>query len=398
MLLAGLEAAAAIRLRIQRRDTPLSKEALLSAASERAGLSDFGTGDFEEGLDALLRSCNQEADLTRLGRYAVREECIRILVNRLELTNRWKERAALHATPVERPIFIVGMPRTGSTFLHGLLGSVPGLRAPRLREMLHPTAVGADAPRDAQARLTDAWLKVLNLQLAGIHEIEMDAPEECTFLMQHAFTSFVFGVALRVPSYLLWLARRDMTDAYRLHRRLLEHLGRTGTAERWVLKSPAHTLSLRTLMDTYPDARIIHLHRPMTDVVGSFCNLRETLLRMTSRSVSPLGIGAASLMTLRVAAARSIEARAEMDGRPVMDLRFEEVVAAPLQVLERICAFLGLEDSGPARRSAERFLERRRPRRGRRYRVERFGLDAAAIARHFEPYHEWSARMTAGAA
>ncbi len=250
----------------------LDERDLLDAARRATGLEDFGDDDFREPFRRLLAGLETEADLTLVGRIAAHRDLTGLLVNRLRLEEDRTRHPEIASRPIAAPIFIVGLPRSGSTLLHHLLGQDPDTRVPQAWEVMYPSPPPTRAAYETDPRIERAarqlrWLDWLAPDFKAIHPVGARLPLECIAIMSASFRSTRFQTTYNVPSYEAWLAGEDMRPAYAFHRRFLQHLQWRAPGVRWVLKAPAHVFSFDALLDTYPDARIVHTHRdPVTSV------------------------------------------------------------------------------------------------------------------------------------
>jgi hypothetical protein len=291
-------------------ELPLERDALLGEARARMGLADGGLADFccdefdadglVEPLDCVLRALEQEAKLTLMGRWMTRRFLLRLLEVRLQLMAYLREDPGVRDEPIERPLFVAGAPRTGTTILYELLASDPGLRAPLGWELLRPLPPpDPDAERragDPRIALADRELVLPQTVVSGllaIHVYGGSKPKECLSAMSFAFLSEEFTARYQIPSYESWLEQCDMTPAYRMHRLVLQILQRRTGKAAWVLKSPVHLHSLPTLFDVYPDAQVAVTHRDPLTVLASLTSLIATLRYAHSDTVDFAQIGAA---------------------------------------------------------------------------------------------------------
>jgi len=258
----------------------LTEESLLSAAQRQTNLSDWGDEEFRVPLRILLKSLDKEANLNFFGRSQMRDMCIGLLVNRLRMQSDFKRYPEILDVPIVRPLFILGLPRTGSTLLHNLLSQDPACRWLRQWEVMSPSPPPDSQTRENDPRISAAqqyvqWVNAKMPKLAVANEINLTGPAECIRLLVHEFVSYWFVVRANLPSYRDWLEKQDMIAPYRYYRQQLQLLGWRDRGERWLLKAPAHlySLSLDALMTVFPDARIIQTHRDPLKVVPSFCSL-----------------------------------------------------------------------------------------------------------------------------
>ncbi len=240
-----------------RRLLRLDPSRLLSIASRRTGLRDFGDPAFREPLDRLLESLRREAHLSLVGRIAARLEVTGLLTNRLLLARDRERHPGIAREGIRRPLVITGLPRSGSTFLHGLLAQDPASRVPLHWELRFPSPPPERSTRDSDPRIARAarhirWFFRLAPTFRNIHPVGARMPEECVVILSHAFLSFEFSSNWFVPSYQSWLEQQDLESAYRYHRRFLQHLQWNGAGDRWLLKAPPHLPSLRALFAVYP--------------------------------------------------------------------------------------------------------------------------------------------------
>jgi Sulfotransferase family len=257
---------------------------LVELARHRTGLTDFGDNSFEEPLEVLARSYETEANLSTFGRMAARWDTLRFLSNLLKLRAAERQNPAILGSAIEQPIFITGLPRSGTTFLHSLLTQDRENLAVRCWETIYPcgSPTAANGVRDrrpikVERQLnTFAWLAP---EIRQVHRLHADSPQECTEITAHVFQSLRFDTTHRVPTYRRWLDNAGHLAAYQFHRRFLKHLQHGKSAGRWVLKSPDHVFALDAIRDVYPDARLVFVHRNPLDVLPSVAQLTEILRR-----------------------------------------------------------------------------------------------------------------------
>ena len=373
----------------------LDEQSLLDAAIVRAGSSDFGGDDFREGMRVLLDSVEREANLSTLGRISCRETLLRYLENRLRLTEYRTQHPEVAKQVIERPIFIVGLPRTGTTLLYNLLAQDPDNRAPLSWEVEWPVPPPEPETYETDPRIKDAEKLFGNLDrliptLPAIHEFGAQLPQECVPINAHEFLSMQFHITFHVPSYQAWLNEQNMVRSYEFHKKFLQHLQSKYRKKRWALKSPAHLPAIGELLEVYPDALIIHTHRDPGKVMPSLASLHYAFRGMNSDSVNPARIGRNVMDAWSIHLQKAVEARRMHRDKPqqFFDAHFEDTLADPVDLLRRAYEHFGIELSDVARDRMSAFLaDNPRGSRGvHRYATEDFGLEIDDIRRRFAEY------------
>jgi hypothetical protein len=294
----------------QEAELPFDRDALLGEARARLGLPDGGVGDFGddefdadafvEALDRLLHALEQEAELTLLGRWMTRRFLLRILEVRLQLMAYLRADPGVREEPIERPLFVAGAPRSGTTILYDMLAGHPALRAPLGWELLRPLPPPDPDPArraaDPRIGMADRELVLPQTVVSGLlqaHVYGANRPKECVSAMAFTLLSEELTARHHVPSFEAWLAQCDMTPAYRMHRRVLQILQRRTGPSAWVLKSPVHQRSLPILFSIYPDAQVAVTHRDPLRVIASLTSLIASLRHAHSDRVDFEGLAAA---------------------------------------------------------------------------------------------------------
>jgi len=272
-------------------------DGILDEARQRTHLDDFGDDEFLGPLRFLLDAYEQEAELTFIGRMSMREDAVSMLVARLHICADRQRFPEIADADLQEPLFITGLPRSGTTFLHTLLAADPRWRAPAGWEVMYPSPPpGARAdPADRRCLRADRRMKKLywlTPGFAAIHELDAQLPQECIAITGATFISDMFPTMCHVPSYQRWLDKADQVPAYRYHRRFLQHLQGGAGGLHWLLKAPAHLFGLRALLEVYPDARIVFLHREPREVLPSLANLTQVLRGAFSDRHAPAATGA----------------------------------------------------------------------------------------------------------
>ena len=341
----------------------LDAAALMAEATRRTGLDDFGDPRFREPLGLLLDAFEREAALTILGRMIARNDVLRLLENRLRMTAEHCRHPEITQGAISAPLFIVGLPRTGTSILHELMAQDPESRVPMSWEVQHPWP-----PPEAATFETDPRIAAVDKHLAGvdrvlpdfkkIHPMGARLPQECVALTAHDFATIMNHTTHRVPSYQQWLETTDLRWVYASHRRQLQYLQWKVPARRWVLKSPGHLWALDALAAVYPDARIVQTHRDPLKVIASLTSLVTVLRSLASDEIDPYEI--AQDWTARLArgleCAMRVRASGVLPASQTFDVHFRDLMADPIAMVARIYAHFDMTLSAEAERRMRRFL------------------------------------------
>jgi len=386
-LLAALGQRAVTGLSLPRR--MLDAEALL----RKHGAAALAPFDGEPPFRMLLEDYHR-AGLSFVGCFAARYDMQRLLGNLAALAAREVAEPALLASPVAAPIFITGLPRSGTTFLFKLLAEDPENRSPAVWETVFPLPrKPGDTPEAriaAMQRQLDTFDRMAP-RFQAIHPMDATSPQECTEITAHVFRSFRFETTHHIPSYRAWLHAADHVPAYRFHRRFLQHLQwNDGRPRRWVVKCPDHCFTLDALAASYPDARVIFLHRDPLDVLASVAGMTEILRRPFNATIDRAAIGrqvAADWLQGTEAMLRA-DAEGLFPEDRVLHLRFRDVTARPMAAIEAIYDRFGLPLEAAARARMEKRItdEPRGGYGGLTFQLEDYGVDVPALRRRFEPY------------
>lgn len=376
----------------------LDPDRLIRDAERRAGLADWGGLDVRGPLRVLCDAFEDEARLSPMGREVVHRDLRDQLAKRLRLEALFRRTPDILRTPLESPLIIAGMPRSGTTLLHRLLALDPAARSLRLWEAQWPRAPqsGWRARLDARplrSRLVVRWLAAFAPDLAAAHEVAADGPEECNPLFSPTFQFPSYGFIARLPSYMEWLRRQPMDGVYAHYRRMLQLLSFREPPRRWVLKAPGHTAHLDELLRALPTARIVLPHREPRQVVPSASSLCAAMRRILSERVDPREIGPAIAGWLAADFERAIDAARRAGPDRVLPVAYDDLVADPIGTARRIHRRFGLPIAPGFDEAARDFLAANpRHKLGRhRYALAEFGLDGAAVDRAFASYHSWRA-------
>lgn len=370
----------------------LRPHVLLRSASRHTGLVDLGLPAIDAPLERLVQALERDANLTLLGRLTVRRHLESLLETLLQLQQERTLSPAVGEQRITAPVFIVGLPRTGTTLLHNLLMQDPGIRAPLTWETMFPAGY-PESPRalrrarsKAAARLD--WLHRFAPEFRRIHPVGAERPEECVALMAPGFTSALFHTLYRVPSYQDWYESESQTLGYETHYRMLQQLQHRRGAGRWVLKGPAHLFGLEALLRRYPDARLIQTHRDPLGAIPSIASLNTTLRNAFSNPVSPEEIGRDCAVRWSGALDRFLRMRDTLQPERFVDVAYAELVESPISTVERLYEHLGWSSSATARAAMQGYLAKN-PKNAcgvHRYSLRAFGLDAGEEAKRFASY------------
>lgn len=379
--------------RVSRRLWYLDANALRERAQRRTGLADFGGPPIEPALSILTASLEQEAGLHPLGRFLMRGHLLGILETRLRLAAIWRGQPDGLMAPIERPVFITGMPRSGSTFLHELLSQDANNRSPKVWEVMFPVpapepGITAHDWRVRRANVNLWWFRRLAPGADEVYPVRAMTPHECLGIHSFTLMSEEFIATGRVPAYEKFLHETGLRSAYAFQKRFLQHLQSRFPLKQWILKSPDHLSALDDLFSIFPDAMIIQTHRNPIDVLKSSMQLVEVLQGLFARPDRER-IQEREARLLAETMERSIRFRdqhPELTGR-FLDLSYHEIVSDPLGTVRRIYQHLDCALSEAAIERMRQFIATRsRYQRRRNPTLADLGLDVKAETRRFQNY------------
>lgn len=316
---------------------------LHESATRLVGLDDFGPDDenYIEALTVMLDSYRREAGLTPYGSKICRVYLRGALAARLLAQAAWKANPQYVDVPVERPIFVTGLPRTGTTALHRLLTADPTHQG---LEMWLADFPQPRPPRDTWEanpvfqRLNAQFEQhhVENPEFMGLHYMTADEVEECWQLLRQSLHAVAYEALAHLPTYARWLAEQDWTPTYGRYRRNLQMIGLNDVGKRWVLKNPSHLHALDALMATFPDALVVQCHRPAETIMASMCSLAEHATAGWSTTFVGAQIGADQLDTWARGLERFTTERAKHDQAQFCDVDYRDFVSDPVGTVEGI--------------------------------------------------------------
>ena len=372
-------------------------DALLAQASQLAnGLSDFGDPSFREGLEVFLESAKTEGQLTEIGIAAAEGMALGNLVNRLNVVEWHRTHPDLASTQVESPIFLIGLPRTGTTALSHLLSVDPGNRSLlgwEINESVPPPRTDSyrSDPRFVAAMEAPDMLSMINPEFKAIHHDPPNMPLECATVLGQHFSSLHLSTTFNLPSYMDWVCANDHTQAYEWHKAVLQVL-QSECPGQWQLKSPVHLIDPFALAEVYPDARFVLTHRDPVNVIASACNLVRVLagtftdadwtayIRETWPGIiGPLLDNQNAFRDSQIAAGRA---------DAFVDLAYSDLLPEPISTIGALYEQLG-ETLTPQAEQAMRThsAEHKKDRFGSHsYSLEDWGLDRDELTERVQPY------------
>ena len=372
---------------------PLGLHDLLESACRKTGFSDWGDQRFKKALKALLDSIGKEGQLTFFGRFALRQFLTDNLRNRLRIIETVKRFSEIGQQEILRPIFITGWYRTGTSYLHNLLASQPHMRAPLFWELRHPCPAVDPRVADPQkmirkVRRTGRIHRYLSPGFSVAHAMPAEKPEECLHLFENALCGTTGFFITEAKSYAWWLLDQDVQHGYEFYKMQLQLLNWQRPGQRWVLKWPYHLWHLDTLLKTFPDATVIHLHRNPGEAIGSVCSLAALARSSFCASIDNAALGQFWLDYNEAGLQRGFTAREKAGADQILDIRYPDLMADPLAEISRILKALDLDSDIVWFNSLRANLKPQPMKKqlSHRYALSQFGLDSGKMRKRFAAY------------
>ena len=382
-----------------------SADDLVTAAQERTGLGDLGPDTWQAGLHILITELESDASVTEDGKKRMFGEFTDALANRLRVIDYSARHPELREQPTERPMVILGMPRTGTTVASCLLD-----QDPKYRSLLNWEALDSVPPPTTETLRTDhRCLTKLKTQqdnmevlrafdIAPPHWEWADGPTECIFLHGQDFKAFYWDAMMPTPAYSDWLLDTNMISAYEYEKTVLQIL-QSQAPGRWSLKMPSHAVHIETLLDVFPDARLVWAHRDPYAVLGSLCSTQKLAKGSVSTNVDPEYIGRHSVTQLRAHIDRATATRDRIGDHRFFDLHYADLMNDPIATMERLYAWDGEELTADVEKRMRHWIvENPQDKHGRHsYTLAEYGQSVEAVQPYFADYIERYAVVVDGA-
>lgn len=377
----------------------LDADKIIAKAKKKANYSGELPFQLETGLRKSIESIQKEANPNTFGSLAVKTQFEKALYQRLKVEQEIAANPEIEKTAIKQPVFIIGMPRTGTSILHALMHEDSANRSPLSWECLLPHPVStpknfSNNPQLETIRKDFDQLFKLVPDFKKKHHMEADSPQECIGVNALDFNSFQLAAQLYVPSFLKWFFNEaDRSSTMRFHKRFLQYLQSGGVkAERWLLKSPIHLMRLPEIFEIYPDARIIMTHRHPSKVVASAASLVSSVRSLYSDNEDPLRTGTEHLGIWSSYFNRFLADRKKLNKEnQIIDLQFEDFVKDQLGTVKKIYQKFDWKlDNDSEERMKQFLIQHPKDKHGtHNYTLKDFGLTEAQINEKYGNYIEF---------
>ncbi|MEY2942048.1 MAG: hypothetical protein RLY97_62 [Pseudomonadota bacterium] len=370
-------------------------DALIDQASTATGLSDYGGETYREGLEIFLRDFNRgisQGLYTDTGIARSRSDTLHFLQNRLRVTDYLAQHPELLTRKVERPVFVFGIPRTGTTLLSNLLAADPARRSPLAWEIDEPVPPATSAtlisdPR-AQAKLAQERARLAAHPEAGkYYRGSAIYPNECVFFMAHDFKTLMIESKGILPEYKEFIFSCDMTSAYEYHKKFLQLLQSEAPGV-WNVKKPSHALWLDTIRQIYPDARFIWTHRDPYAATGSLCSIISLSHNMHMGRIDSAWLGQNYPWQAKEHADRIMDFRDNHGENAVIDVHYADMMQDPMATMRALYQQLGDEFTPEAEAGIAAWItDNPQDKFGKHeYKLAKYGLSLGQLEPMFERY------------
>lgn len=369
----------------------LTPEVLLQTAIQRTGLRNWGDTAFRARLDVLCAALREEAGLCEAGTAIVFEQLVGNLINRLRLEELITQHPEIEDVPIQQPIIICGLPRTGTTHLHNLIAADPAIRHLPYWESLEPIATPGE--NDPQAR-RDRCATALDLvdtcmpEFKRMHDMTVDHAHEEIQLLANDISGMLFETTYYIPTFAEHYKTHDQAGSYAYLKRSLQALQWVRGGTRWVLKSPQHLEQFPTLLATFPDALFVLTHRDPVEVTQSMATMISYAARMACTRPDPVKISSYWLNRAEDLLTGCLRGRDVLPAVQSLDVRFDDFMADEEGTLARIYELAGQPFDSRARQAMTAFrAEHPRGRHGGViYQPADLGLDPGEVASRLRDY------------
>ena len=366
---------------MQNQFQQLNKEDLIQEAERRSQISAPSNIKFAEPLEILIDSINTEARLSSLGQKLAIASFARILTNQLLLDQELENFSQSDKNQKKKHLFILGLFRTGTTLLHNLLALDSNSHYMRLCDGQFPVPAphpDYDEEKIAQSEQMTQKIYDLTPSLPKLHYIHPTRPDECYWLFEYQLLDPIFHIRMHVPTYYNWLlAYSGHFESYMKYRDLLAYLGQHYSFNHWILKAPRHLFFLKALLNAFPNAGIIWLHRDPCQAIPSMCSLSQLLRSNYSEVSNPKETGKIWFEAMVESLRTSLDTRVIVGDERFYDLQYSDLISNPIREITKIYSHFGLPFSSEMETAVKSWLSNNpQHKHGKHeYSIQQFGLE-----------------------
>lgn len=381
----------------------LDAGSIIQKATKDASYQGKVPSELVVGLEQLIQSINKESRINAFGSIALKGLFKRTLTSRLKVEQSLHDNPDILKSKITAPVFIIGMPRTGTTILHSLLNEDVNHRSPLAWECLLPSPVPepstfTDNPQLNTIKKEFGQLFKLVPDFQKKHHMTAESPQECIGITALDFNSFQTCAQVYIPSYLKWFSEvSDQYQTMRFHRRFLQYLESGGVrSKRWLLKTPVHMMRLSALFDVYPDAKIIMTHRDPAKVVPSAASLISSVRSLYSDYEEPARSGKEQLDFWKMSFDQFMADRAQLNKEDqILDLHFNDFVRDQMACVDKIYSYFGWSLDDTSREKMKSFLASNpKGKHGsHEYSLADFDLSQDEVSKEFKDYYSFLDKM-----
>lgn len=375
----------------------LDSEKMLYDTCKKTGFFIPANDKYLEGFHVLIQALKEDNNLSSFGKWFWRQGITRALNKQLVFRRTLHRNPEILKVKVESPVFIIGLPRTGTTFLHQLMSAEPSNRAILSSEMIFVPEKQSNwngSPSFRKWLGTSFMLRMLynfSPKLASMHWVEANSPEECDQIILGSFCSYYFEMLGGVPRYAKWLSNQDFLDAYTYHKQYLQLLQWYRPGKRFLLKAPFHLFNLPSIMSTYPDAKLIFTYRDPINVVPSWCSLATVLQGLTHDSVDLCALGSHWSEKFAKGFEQMIVERKSIPENQVFDVDYRKSTKEPIDLVSKIYSHFGFELNEFGISSLKNHIANNPQHKHgvHTYSLEQFGLSSEGIKNQYSSYYKF---------
>ena len=305
----------------------------------------LGEEDYKEPLSILLDSLTNEANLNLIGKVALRYQISSHLKIRSKIFEFVNDKDLKKPAS---PIFVIGLPRSGTTYLFNLLSLDSNYRSPLVWEMFFPFPLLTPDSSQYKRRIkkTDFMLffqKKLIPDLDVVHPLQSTDPEECLLISPFSLKSLLYSYMAKIPSYESYLKNADHSSVFLWHSRFLQVLESFNRPQRWLLKDPGHIGRLSEILAIYPDASFIQIHRDPVETIPSICSLTEKTRRPFTKEIDKNEIGQKTLSYWKESLAKGEKDKSFISKDKFINVKFDDFIVDPIGEIKKIYSGLNLD-------------------------------------------------------